>query len=205
MPTPLSVGTTTFREISVQETLSKSGFDTLAVILRGASSNLAAEKANWTRGITYPGYPTMFLDTRDSVDRGPVSEINLTFHGFLNSFAAENGLVDATDDISRQSVTLSTDAGDNVSFSFYAQVTTVRWMYRGTDIPTQPRFPSQVPSVIPTNLLFQPNPPNYAGSVAGQYKARGRLSQFQRTRMAPGVWGVVESWETLIEPINEIT
>lgn len=204
MPTPISVGTTTFREVSVQETLSKSGFDTLIVTLRGASSNLAAEKANWTRGRTYPGYPNMFLDTRDSVDHGPVSEINLVFQGFLNNVAADNGIVDATDDISRQSVTLNTDEDENVSFGFYAQVTTIRWMYRGNQMPMQPRFRTQVPSVIPTNLLFQPDPPNYEGKIAGRYKVRGRLSQFQRTRMAPGVWGVVESWENVIEPFNEI-
>lgn len=205
MPTPSSVGTTTFRATAIGETLSRNGFDLLTVILRGASSGLAAELANWTRGRTYPGYPNMFLETRDSKDHGPVAEITLNFTGFLTSSAGASEIIDVTDDISRQSVTLTTDEDENVSFNFYAQVTTTRWMYRGEFMPIQPKYPGVVPSVIPTNILFQPDPPNYVGSIAGRYKGRGRMSQFSRQRLAPGVWGVVESWEVLIEPIQEIT
>lgn len=205
MPTAASVGTTTFRAVSISETLSRTGFDTLTVVLKGAASGLSAELANWTRGRTYPGYPNMFLETRDSTDRGPVVEITLNFTGFLTSSAGASEVIDVSDDISRQAVTITTDADENVSFSFYAQVTTTRWIYRGTSMPVQPKYPGVVPSVIPTNILFQPDPPNYEGSVAGRYKANGRMSQFSRQRLAPGVWGVVESWEVLIEPIQEIT
>lgn len=204
MPTALSVGTTTFRAVEINETLSRTGFDSLTVVLKGAASGLATELANWTRGKTYPGYPNMFLETRDSRDRGPVAEITLNFQGFLSSSPGTSDVIDISDSISRQAVTLTTDADENVSFSFYAQVTTTRWIYRGQFMPKQPKYPGVVPSTIPTNILFQPDPPNFEGSISGQYKANGRMSQFDRQRLAPGVWGVIESWEVLIEPIQEI-
>jgi hypothetical protein len=199
MPTPAGKGTTSFREVSVQETVSRSGMDGLTVVLKGIHSALSATKATWTRGKTYPGYPNMFLETKDSIDRGPVAELTLNFIGFIDA-TIDNGVVDIEDSISEQSVTLNTDADENVSFKYFAQVTTVRWLYRGSAMPRTPKFPGVVPSSIPTNMLFQPDPPNYSGSISGRYEPVGRLAQFTRTRLAPSVWAVVESWENLIEP-----
>ena len=203
MPTPINVGTTSFRAVSIEETVSKSSMDSLTVTLKGAASGLSTELAMWTRGKIYPGYSTMFLESKSSVDRGPVAEITLNFSGFLETTATENGLIDVEDSISRQSVTLNTSDDENVSFQYYAQSTTARWIYRGADMPRSPRFKATVPSSIPTNYLFQPDPPNYTGSIAGRYDSNGRLPQFWRSSIAPGFWAVVEQWEILIEPTTE--
>jgi hypothetical protein len=199
MPTPVGKGTTTFREVSVQETVSRSGLDGLTVLLRGIHSGLATEKAKWKRGAKYTGYPNMYLETKDSIDRGPVAELTLNFIGYIDS-TSDDGVVDIEDSISSQSVTINTTDDENISFRYFAQATTVRWIYRGSTSPTRPRFPGIVPSSIPTNLLFQPDPPKYTGSISGRYEPVGRLAQFARTRLAPSVWAVVESWENLIEP-----
>lgn len=201
MPTPNGVGTTTFREVSVEETVSRSGMDSLTVTLRGAATNLAATKALWTRGKTYPGYPNMFLETRNSYDRSPVVDLVLTFIGFID-ITRDNGVVDIEDNISAQSVTLNTNKDENVNFQYFAQSTTTRWIYRGTDKPTRPRFPGVVPSYINVGYLFAPDPPNYVGSISGRYKPVGKLIQFSRTRLAPSVWAVIETWENRIDPIS---
>jgi hypothetical protein len=201
MPTPIGKGTTTFREVSVQETVSRSGLDGLTVVLRGINSGLAAEKAKWKRGTRHTNYPNMYLETKDSIDRGPVAELTLNFIGYIDA-TSDNGIVDIEDSISSQSVTINTDADENISFRYFAQATTVRWIYRGIYSPTRPLFPGIVPSSLPTNLLFQPDPPKYTGSISGRYKPVGRLAQFTRTRLAPSVWAVVESWENLIEPVS---
>jgi hypothetical protein len=202
MPTSLGVGTTSFQEISVQETVSRSGLDSLTVVLKGKATGLAAARTAWRRGDTYTGYPTMFLDTKDSTERGPVAELTLNFIGFIDSYAAENGIVDIEDNISRQSVTINTDEDENVSFSYYAQTSTTRWIYRGTQKPRNPKFPAVVPTDIPISYLFQPDPPNYSGSITNRYQPNGRLAQFARTRLAPSVWAVVETWEVLVEPVS---
>jgi len=201
MPTPIGKGTTTFREVSVQETVSRSGLDGLTVVLRGIHSGLATEKAKWKRGANYTGYKNMYLETKDSIDRGPVAELTLNFIGYIDS-TSDNGVVDIEDSISSQSVTINTTDDENISFRYFAQATTVRWIYRGSESPARPRFPGVVPSSIPTNLLFQPDPPKYTGSISGRYEPVGRLAQFTRTRLAPSVWAVVESWENLIEPVS---
>lgn len=143
----------------------------------------------------------MYLETKDSIDRGPVAELTLNFIGFIDA-TSDNGVVDIEDSITSQSVTINTSDDENVSFRYFAQATTVRWIFRGKDLPVRPRFPGIVPSTIPTNLLFQPDPPNYKGSISGRYNPIGRLAQFTRTRLAPSVWAVVESWENLIEPVS---
>jgi hypothetical protein len=201
MPTPVGKGTTTFREVSVQETVSRSGLDGLTVVLRGIHSGLTVEKKKWKRGASYTGYSNMYLETKDSIDRGPVAELTLNFIGFIDA-TSDNGVVDIEDSITSQSVTINTSDDENVSFRYFAQATTVRWIFRGKDLPVRPRFPGIVPSTIPTNLLFQPDPPNYKGSISGRYNPIGRLAQFTRTRLAPSVWAVVESWENLIEPAS---
>lgn len=203
MPTPISVSNTAFREVSTQETVSRSGLDGLTVILKGAASALQAERNKWKRGDTYPGYRNMYLETKDSTHSGPVANLILSFIGFIDS-PTSNVVVDIDDSITAQSVTLNTDEDENVNFRYFAQSATTRWISRGANPPARPRFPGIVPSTIPTDYLFAPDPPNYIGSISGRYKATGRLVQFQRTRLAPSVWAVVETWENLIEPTSEL-
>jgi hypothetical protein len=202
MPTPLSRGNTDFREVSVREVANRSGMDGLTVILKGRQSALQAERNKWPKGAKYPGYPYMVLETKESEDRGAVCELVLNFVGLLNTTLPNNGKIDTTDSISRQSVTLNTNADENVSFSYYAQQTTTRWMFYGVRGPTAPRFRAVVPSSIPISQLFNPDPPNYTGSIVNRYKVNGRLAQFDRQEVSSGVWMVVESWDIQVEPVS---
>jgi hypothetical protein len=200
MSTPLYVGTTTFREVAANPVVNRNGLDTLTIVLRGKVADLAAQTLLWTRGISYTGYPNMFLDSKSTVDKGPVAEITLNFIGFIESGSLRNGLIDRKDGISRQSVTLNTDDDEDITFAYYSQTTTARWISRTAAIPQAPRFPATVPTTIPIAQLFAPYPPKYTGSISGRYKVEGRLSQFDRDELSPSVWSVVESWEILIEP-----
>lgn len=200
MPIPLYVGTTTFREVSSNPVVNRSGLDTLTIVLRGKVTDLAAQTLLWARGVSYTGYPNMFLDSKSTADKGPIAEITLNFIGYIETAATENGLIDKSDGIARQSVTLNTDDDEDVTFAYYGQTTTARWISRTVAIPQSPRFPAVVPSTLPVAQLFAPYPPKYTGSISGRYKVEGRLSQFERTRLAVSVWSVVESWEILIEP-----
>ena len=104
MPTPLFLGNTDFREVETNPVVNRTGLDSLSVTLKGRSTALATELLNWPMGVTYPGYPNMFLDTRSTRDRGPIAEISLSFSGFITSYVPENGLIDVDDQITRQSV-----------------------------------------------------------------------------------------------------
>jgi hypothetical protein len=200
MPTPLFLGNTNFREVETNPVVNRSGLDSLSVTLKGRSTALSSELANWPIGKTYPGYPNMFLDTRSTRDRGPVAEISLSFVGFIDSFSPENGLNEISDSITRQSVSLNTNEDENVTFQYFAQSTSYRWIHKGSQRPTTPKFRAIVPSTISTNQLFAPFPPKFTGSISNRYRVAGRLAQFDRTRLSPTVWAVVETWENLIEP-----
>lgn len=202
MPTPLSVGNTDFREVSVREVVNRGSMDGLTVILKGRQSALQAARDAWPKGSRYPGYPYMVLETKESEDRSAVCELTLNFVGLINKILPDNGRIDTSDSISRQSVTLNTTDDENVSFSYYAQQSTTRWIYYGVRGPTAPRFRAVVPSSIPTTQLFGPDPPNYTGSITNRYKVEGRLAQFDRQEISPGVWMVVESWDIQVEPVS---
>lgn len=202
MPTAASVGTTTFREVSVEPVVNRSGADTLTVILKGRSTDLATTSANWRRGATYPGYPTMYLETKSYVDRGPVSEITLNFLGLIDSVSLGDTISDIESAISRQSVSLTTSTDETVDFQYYAQSQTTRYIVYSQLAPTFPRYPKQAPTQIPVNQLFAPNPPKYTGTITNRYRPVSRLSQFTRTRVAKGVWVVSETWEDMIEAVS---
>ena len=201
MPTPLYQGNTDFREVETNPVVNRTGLDSLSVTLKGRSTALATELLNWPMGRTYPGYPNMFLDTRSTRDRGPIAEISLSFSGFITSYVPENGLIDVDDQITRQSVSLTTDTDETVTFAYFGQSTTYRWLSKGPTMPTAPKFRATVPSEININNLFRPFPPQFnRGDVAGRDKSEGRLSGFSRTRLAASVWAVTETWDVLIEP-----
>jgi hypothetical protein len=201
MPTALSVGTTTFREVSIDEVHNKSGLDALTVTLKGRASELASQSALWTKGVSYSGYPNMSLETKSVRDQGPVCEIILNFTGFISSDTPENGLVDKQNDIALSSVSLTSSGGDNVQFSYYGQITTYRWVYRGIVEPQRPKFSIPVPTEIPVGYLFSPFPASFAGSVTSAYAVSGRCSQFNVTRLSPSMWAVIESWSITVEPV----
>lgn len=201
MPTATNTGTVTFREVSKSEGVNFDGSDSLTVRLRGASSLIDAASASWTRYKTYPGYPDMYLTSKTVNDRGPVSEIELTFTGFIESLSPNSGLLSVDDDISLQSVQLTSDEDENVSFFYYATTTTYRWVSRGESKPERPRFSISVPTDIPVGFLFNPSPPNYNGSTTSAYSTGARLIQFKRTRITPELWIVDETWQLKVEPV----
>jgi hypothetical protein len=204
MPTPISVANTAFREVSVQETKNRGGMDSVSIRLRGVASALAAAKATYRRAGKYGSYSTMGIETIDSTDSGPVAEISITLLGFIDAVDSQNGVVSITDDISAQSVTINTDADENITFNYFSQTTSVRYISRTAQSPRNTKYPGVVPSAVATGTLFQPNPPKYTGSISGRYKLVGRLISFQRERIADNVWAVAETWSNLIEPVQEV-
>lgn len=200
MPTPNSVANTNFRDYSVEPSKSFDGPDSLIVTRRGAVSGLTAEVALWKRGAVHSVYKNMFLQTISWQERGPACDVILAYLGYLDTTDSDNGVIDISDDIAEESVTITTSDNENVNFRYFAQTTSTRWIYRGASIPSRPRFPGVVPTRLPVGFLRQANPPNYTGSISGAYKLEGVLVGFQRTRLAKGVWGIVETWKNLVEP-----
>lgn len=176
------------------------GPDSMLVTRRGAASGLTAEIALWRRGEAHSLYRNMYLQTISWSERGPVADVLLSYSGFVDATDSDNGVIDISDDIAEESVTLTTDEGENVNFRYFAQTTTTRWISRSSTLPPRPRFPGVVPTSLPVGLLRQPNPPDYTGSISGQYKLEGVLAGFQRVRLAKSVWAVVETWKNLVEP-----
>lgn len=199
MPTPISVGNVSFQQKELVERRSRRGLDSLTVVLRGATSLLAAEKLKWRKGSAYPGYGGMYLEEATSTEHGAVSEIELNFSGFIES-PAGGGLIDTSRDIVLSSVQLVSSQGVNVTVSYYSQVTTVRWLTRGA-MPGGPRFGGQVgvPAQFPPGALFNPSPPRFKGNLNGSYKVLLRLVQFQATELAPNAYAVTESWAIEVE------
>ena len=205
MATATYIGDTSFRLFSFNETEGEE-LDTLNYILKGDLDDLATESAYWTRGKvgTSIGYPNMYLQSKTVSAGGGSSfaEINLNFAGYLTS--ALNNPIDITDSITLQSATLLSDELDsegrdqNIQVQYMAQQTSTRWIYRGPNAPTSPRFPVVVPSTVATNILFGHYPAGYTGTL--QKKNVGRLQQFDRVELAKGVWAVTETWAIRIEP-----
>jgi len=207
MPTAASRGTTSFRDFSVDSAKGFDGPDTLTVTRRGAvgtaNALLNAELALWKRGAAHSTYKNMFLQTVSWQERGPVCDVVLNYLGFLDSVDNDRGVIDITDDIAEESVTITTSTGENVNFRYFAQTATTRWISRSSRYPTRPQFPGVVPTTLPVGLLRQPNPPDYTGSISGNYKLEGVLAGFQRVRLAKTVWAVTETWKNLVEPITQ--
>jgi len=201
MPTPTGVGTTTFREIARSITVNRTTMDSMTVTLKGRAALLSSTWNSYVVGSPDSTYSSMFLESKSFTDQGPAAEITLNYSGIAGSTPQAEG----ENSITLQSVSLTTDEDENVTFSYFAQSTTHRWIARGS-IPTLPRYQGQPPSQIPTEQLFRPTPSNYNGSIAGRYKPIQRLTSFTRTPIASSgspanaVWLVTETWETLIEP-----
>ena len=205
MPSPLFIGSTSFRQIDSEETANRRGPDLLAVTLRGKYSELDAELAKWPKGKvgTSLGYSNMYLQSsRKRQSSGSWGDLILNFEGFIENTAANP--ISVEDSISLQSTTLTSDESDDdgdavsVQVSFYGQVTTTRWMHYAALAPKSPRYKIVVASNIDAGSIFDPSPPSYNGTL--QAKVSGRLIQFARTRITEGVWLVVESWQNRVEP-----
>lgn len=196
MPTPVGVGNTNFRETGRNLTVNRTSVDNMTVTLKGRAALLSSSWASFQVGQPDSIYGSMYLESKSFTEEGPVGEISLNYVGISGSESE----VEFENSISLQSVTITTDEDESVTFSYFGQSSTTRWISKSGSIPTSPGYPGQPPSQIPTEMLFKPVPPNYNGSIAGRYKASMRLSAFTRTSIAPGVWAVVETWETMIEP-----
>jgi hypothetical protein len=194
MPTSISVGNTDFREVARSLTVNRVAIDSLTVTLRGRSSALLAAWNTYDPGKRDSVYSNMYLESKSFTDQGPVSEITLNYSGIAGAEPDAEG----ENSITLQSVSLTTDEGENVTFSYFAQSSTTRWIAKGR-IPKEPRYRGQPPSSIPTEQLFNPSPPDYSGSIAGQYEPVQRMTSFTRSQVAPQVWVVTETWETMIE------
>jgi len=201
MPTPSGRGNTSFRDYSVEPSKGFDGPDSLVVIRRGALSGITAEVATWKRGARHATYRDMYLQPVSWVERGPVADVTLSYSGFIDSTDTDSGVIDISDDIAEESVTVTTSTGENVNFRYFAQTATTRWISRNSTAPPNPRFPGVVPTSLPVGFLRQPNPPNYTGSISGTYKLEGVLAGFQRVRLAKSLWAVVETWKNLVEPV----
>lgn len=208
MATGTYIGNTSFRTFSVDPFEDSRGVDTLQVVLRGSNDDFQTTFDSWTRGkvATSLGYSNMYLEQkRGSTGNGSnFATIELSFAGFLNTNEANPTRVLA--DVVLQSVTLVSDENDangdaqNVQVSYYADQSTVIWIYRGTDAPTTPRYPIIVPSTVPTGIFINPFPASYTGTL--QAKNVGVLASFSREKITTGVWSVQEVWINRIEPAD---
>ena len=196
------IGDTTFRTISEEESHEDTSFDTLRVTRRGGYNLLDTEKALWPKGKTASslGYPYMVLRSKRVSSGGGSSFgiIDLHFEGFLTTDVGR-GYIDNSDDISLQagSFPVSGDDETTVQASYFAQSNTTRWLSRTAAPPASPRFPIVLASSINVATLFDHYPARYPGTVLA--KPVGRLTQFQRTELAPSVWAVVETWVNRVE------
>jgi len=206
MPTASYQGGTSWITTNLEEGVDSRGIDALSVTRKGRPSGLAAETATWTRGKvgTSLGYPNMYLQSkRTNPGYGTNwASITLEFMGFVGTSLVNP--IQTSDSISLQAATLlSSQNGDdgnptNVQVKFYAQTTTVRWIYSGTSAPTTPRYPAVVPSTLDASTLFSPYPANYNGTLL--YQVVGRLIAFEREELATNAWLVTESWMNNVEP-----
>jgi hypothetical protein len=189
---------------SEQETFNTEGVDTLAVTLRGRLDELGTESAKWPRGsvATALGYPNMYLQTKVVTDAGNWGQIDLNFEGYLSTDLANP--IGITDDLTLQAATLVSDepgedgSAQNVQVQYFAQQASIRWIYRGINAPVSPQYPANVPTDVPTGVLFGHFPASYTGTL--QKKNVGRLTSFTREELATGIWAVTEVWVTRIEP-----
>lgn len=186
------------------ETHNSEGVDSLSITLRGRLDEMETESDKWPRGQvgTSLGYPNMYLQTKTVTNAGNWGNIELYFEGYLSDDLANP--IGITDDLTLQAATLISDETDaegnaqNVQVQYFAQQTSVRWIYRGVSAPTAPRYPANVPVEVPTGILFGHFPASYTGTL--QKKNVGRLSSFTRDELATGIWAVSETWITRIEP-----
>lgn len=206
MPTGSYIGDTTIRTVSETEIEDSEGVDRLVIVRRGSLSAITTEKALWTRGrrAVFLGYPNMYLQTkRTRTGEGSnFGEITLEFAGYLNN--TPNNPISVEDSISLQSGTYISDEKDkegneqNVQANFMGQTTTTRWISYSLQAPKNPRYRSLVSSQVPTNILFGHYPASYKGNL--KTKLTGRLMNFDRVELAPGVWAVTETWVERVEP-----
>lgn len=200
MPTPISKGNTSFREKSVELTLNRSGLDSLTVVLRGATSALTTALGQWPIGASYSGYPNMRLESRSSSDSGPVTDLTLNFVGIVGH-ASSKVFTDKSN--SRQTVSITTDADENVNFTYFAESNSTKWFHVSSKPPTGPNYkPTGARSEIPVNELLLADPPDFEGSINDRYRPVLILTSFSSSLVAEGIYEVTETWEQLIEPIS---
>lgn len=209
MATPVFVGDTAMRVVSEIPMVNREGFDTLSVRFQGADSAIDSFLNSWPVGTRATGltalggstnYSNMYLQTR-SVTRGrSIGYVDTAFIGYIENTDANP--ISLSSRIGRMGVNLTTTQDENVAFEYNSEVTTARWLHYGNTAPRSPKYPISIPTDVPIAQLYNPNPANFTGQINA--KLQGNLAQFDRERLAPGVWGIVETWELRILPVVTI-
>lgn len=200
MPTPTGVDDVDFREIARHKKRNRGDMDTMVVILRGESTQLLATESSYQLGDPDSEEADMYLQGFDSLDSGPVSDLQLTYVGILSERSPENGVLVKESTTRQKSVMLTNDLDKNVYFNYFAPVKKTVWMHRSKAEPSGPQFQPQNPPSLNASFLTNPNPANHGGSIEGRYTTSNRLALFNPERIAPGIWKVTEAWELAIEP-----
>lgn len=203
MAIPTYIGDVSAELIEEIPQLDFEGFDSLVQVWEMKQSDVpafvAAKQLNQTPTESFSISPTsgMYLKQVSPRSGGsPFSQVSLTYKGFINTrFSSGNNYVDLADSISQMASTVSTNADESVTVTYFGQRTTYRWF--SSSRPNQPKFPLNVPSKVPTQIIFDASPANYTGTL--QMKYVSRLESFDRLELAPNKWAVVESWMRRIE------
>lgn len=201
MPTAVSVGNTDFREIARQIRQGKSEEDHMTVIWRGRSTALSSKRASHSIGDAHPDHSDMFINSMESVDAGPVSDLILNYVGILTEETANGGVLSQETTTRMKSVRLATDSGDLVNFKYLSQGIKTTWISRKEITPRQ-KFKPQGTNDIERTSLIQPDPPVYSGSITSgaEYTTEMQLASFEPIKLAPKIWKVIEVWEAVAIP-----
>lgn len=149
----------------------------------------------------HPTYGAMYLADRSYQKGIGYTSVDLVYWGFRDVddlTASGTGVITLEDRIELVNTTVTTDLdGESVDFKYYAPTTTYGWIFSGPSAPLTPRFTGTLASGINVQL-FDPFPPTYEGTPQTEFELRN--VGFQRTRIAPNLWSVVEVNQVRVEP-----
>ena len=178
------------------------GYQILVETWRGPHSQLQAFLDNdKPLQDPHPDYDAMYLADRSYQKGIGFSTVDLVYWGFRNVddlTADGTGAITLEDRTELVNTTVTTDVdGENVDFKYYAPTTTYGWIYSGATAPSLPRFVGVLGSGISVQMI-DPYPPTYEGTPQTEFELRN--VSFQRTRIAPNLWAVVEVNQVRLEP-----
>lgn len=176
------------------------GFDTITREIRVRRTHLDVVFRLYAPGVKHPTEPGMVVKSREKNDGGNYGEITVLYWGAMTNKVPP--FVSETRPRLLQQVSLSDEAGQSVSVSYFSESYQVTWMHRGAQEPRGPRFRSKAPSGL-SPKFSNPDPPSYTGNLA--YKTRVKLQEFTPQWIAPGVWSVSETWSRLVQPVTDPT
>lgn len=210
MATPVYVGNCDFEIIEIHPSRDNEGFDSLQLLVRGKDSSVSSFAALWIPGAALTSavtgdntlqWPTMFIKSCRISQAGPFASASVEATGFLDRWRSATATpYRTTYEVSLQSATITTTQDESISVSFYGDVKTSAWIQVSPQAPRSPKFPITSGSDIPIGAIIDASPSNYKGTP--EYKTIPRLAQFSVEEIAPGVWGVQESWERRMEAFD---